>query len=429
MKPVRAAISHALGSSGVEQVVAGPGSALGSVYDVSGLAAATIGAAASEIAALLAETSAVDHEVVVDQRLASMWFGTTVTPIDFELPPLWDPVAGDYQCADGWIRLHTNAPHHRQAAMGVLGTPPVREVVADEVRRWTGAELEATIVSHHGCAAQMRSVAEWKRHPQGRAVGAEPLIDWSGDPAPWAPNRSDRPLDGLRVLDLTRVLAGPACTRFLAGWGASVLRIDPPGWDEPGLVPDMTLGKRCARLDLRAERDRFEWLLGEAHVVVHGYRPGALAGLGYERFDGVVDVALDAYGWTGPWARRRGFDSLVQMSAGLAAEGMRAYRADRPAPLPVQALDHATGYLMAAAAIRALRGGPSRARVSLARTAALLIEHPGDPHATFEPAGSWTTEMTAWGTLHRTAAPVRVGPLRMRWDHPAGPLGSHRPSW
>lgn len=160
-----------------------------------------------------------------------------------------------------------------------------------------------------------------------------------------------RPLAGIKVLDFTRVLAGPVATRFLAGLGADVLRIDPPEWDEPGVVPDVILGKRCARLDLHTAEDRrvFEALLARADIVVHGYRPGAMARLGYDEGErrtinpGLVDVSLCAYGWTGPWAGRRGFDSLVQMSIGIAEAGMRWQQAERPVPLPVQALDHATG--------------------------------------------------------------------------------------
>ena len=161
---------------------------------------------------------------------------------------------------------------------------------------------------------------------------------------------------------MTRVLAGPVATRFLAGFGAEVLRIDLPGWDEPAIVPDVTLGKHCARLDLRQPRDRNTWegLLQAADVLVHGYRPGALAGLGLDAEQrralcpGLVDVSLDAYGWDGPWRGRRGFDSLMQMSCGIAAAGMTMLNRDRPTPLPVQALDHATSYIMAAAAVRGL---------------------------------------------------------------------------
>src|SRR5262249_18273826 len=158
-------------------------------------------------------------------------------------------------------------------------------------------------------------------HPQGQAVAAEPLVRVEATDAAPAPTWTvpeARPLQGVRVLDLTRVLAGPVGTRFLAGFGANVLRIDPLSWAEPGVVPEGTLGKRWAHLDLRADADRatFERLLREADVLVHGYRCDALARLGWpaERRralrPGLVDVALDAYGWNGPWCARRGFDSL-----------------------------------------------------------------------------------------------------------------------
>ena len=199
-----------------------------------------------------------------------------------------------------------------------------------------------------------------------------------------------RPLQGIRVLDLTRILAGPVATRFLAGFGADVLRIDPIGWEEPGTVPEVVLGKRCARLNLKDPADRavLEQLLGQADVMIHGYRPDALARLGLDADrrralnPALVDVSLDAYGWTGPWHGRRGFDSLVQMSTGIADAGMRAAGSDRPVPLPCQAIDHATGYLMATAALRGLTeryasGVGSSARASLARTARVLVAHAG----------------------------------------------------
>ncbi len=317
---------------------------LRSVFAVTDFAAASI-AAASLAAAELIDTRRPAAEVVVDRRLASFWFGQSLAPIGWELPPLWDPIAGDYETREGWIRLHTNAPHHRRAALAVLGMAPTREAVAKAIRAWNGDELETAVVAAGGCAAAMRDLTAWAIHPQGRAVTVEPLISKlpsesgpSGRPAP-----AVRPLEGVRVLDMTRVLAGPVATRFLAGLGAEVLRIDPPDWDEPGLVPEVTLGKRCARLGLRDEEGRtsLETLLRSADVLVHGYRPGALDRLGLDESrraalrPGLIDVSLDAYGWTGPWQRRRGFDSLVQMSSGIAAEGMRWSGSDRPSPLPV----------------------------------------------------------------------------------------------
>ena len=251
-----------------------------------------------------------------------------------------------------------------------------------------------------------------------------------------------RPLAGLKVLDLTRVLAGPVATRFLAGYGADVLRIDPPDWNEPGVIPEVTPGKRCARLDLRQPADRviFEDLLARADVLVHGYRPAVLERLGYgEQFrralnPGLVDVCLDAYGWSGPLAGRRGFDSLVQMSTGIAGHGMRMRGADKPVPLPVQALDHATGYLMAAAALRGLlyRLTDNRAmgaRLSLARTAKLLTDTVAEEGASpLAAAGeadlSAVIEHTEWGMARRLVPPLVVPGAAMAWDSQAASLGS-----
>jgi crotonobetainyl-CoA:carnitine CoA-transferase CaiB-like acyl-CoA transferase len=256
-----------------------------------------------------------------------------------------------------------------------------------------------------------------------------------------------RPLQGVRVLDLTRVIAGPVATRFLAGLGADVLRIDSPTWDESALVADVTLGKRCARLNLRDadDRDRLVDLLRQADVFVHGYRSDALDNLGLdarrrrEIRPGLVDVSLDAYGWTGPWRHRRGFDSLVQMSTGIAEAGMKALSRDRPMPLPVQALDHATGYMLAAAAVRGLRerletGRGFEARTSLARVAELLVSLPVaemGSHIGHPEESDWSNgvEATDFGMAHRLRPQITVTNAPLRWDLPAAKLGSAPPTW
>lgn len=423
--------------------------ALPSVFAVSDLAAASAGAACLAVAELVGARRGGRPRAAVDRRLASFWFGSSIRPQGWSPPPAWDAVAGDYRAADGWIRLHTNAPHHRAAALDVLDVPAERERVREAVAAWSAEALEAAVLERGGCAAAMRDMAAWAAHPQGRAVAADPLLliePGEGGPAPGWTVPAGAPLDGVRVLDMTRVLAGPVATRFLAGFGAAVLRIDPPGWDEPGVVPDMTLGKQCARLDLRQQADRATWegLLAEADVLVHGYRPGALAGLGLdaarrrELRPGLIDVSLDAYGWSGPWQGRRGFDSLVQMSCGIAAAGMDRLRRDRPTPLPVQALDHATGYLMAAAAVRGLTGRlftgvGCTVRASLAGTAALLTRlPPGDPGPLApESPGDLSDgiEATAWGPARRVRPPCEVGGAPMRWSRPATPLGSAAAAW
>ncbi|MBN0978510.1 CoA transferase [Pseudomonas sp. SDM007_2] len=423
--------------------------ALPSAFAVTELACASMGAAGQAVARLLEQQTARLPAVSVDRRLASFWFSNSLRPLGWSVPPLWDPIAGDYACADGWIRLHTNAPHHRAAAERVLGQATQRTAMALKVARWNAGELEQAIVDEAGCAAQMRTWRQWQVHPQGLAVNQEPLVarerfDAAGK-THWLGNVA-RPLAGVKVLDLTRVLAGPVASRFLAGLGADVLRIDAPDWNEPGVVPEMTLGKRCARLDLKNANDRklFENLLRDADILLHGYRADALEQLGYHATalqqiaPGLIDVSLNAYGWSGPWRNRRGFDSLVQMSSGIAHAGMQCKQMDQPVPLPVQALDHATGYLMAASAIQAFAqrlssGHGASARLSLARTAKLLVEAgQGKQPALREeqPADQGLlVEQTAWGPAHRLLAPVTITGTPLQWDLPAGELGAHRAQW
>ena len=426
--PVRAAVDGTAG--------------LASPFAVGALAAAAVAAFADAVADLSGARSA-----SVYRDRAAGWFRSALRPDGWAPPPPWDPVAGDYAGADGWIRLHTNAPHHRVAALRVLGVPAERDAVAAAVRGRPVAELEADVVAAGGCAARMRTAADWAASPEGLAVAAEPLIDVRpGDEgrAPAAGVDPRRPLAGVRVLDLTRVLAGPVATRALAGVGATVLRIDPPGWDEPGVVPDVTLGKRAARLDARtpAGRARLHELLADADVLVHGYRRGALEHLGLGEDErrrirpGLVDVSLDAYGWTGPWSGRRGFDSLVQMSTGIAEAGMRDAHAAKPVPLPVQALDHATGWLMAAAVVALLRdaapaGRGGSARLSLARTAAALRAMPGPDVASpvGAPAGEATPIATPWGPAAVAPPPFEVDGVGFRFDAGPAPLGSDEPVW
>ncbi|MYH57691.1 MAG: acyl-CoA transferase [Boseongicola sp. SB0675_bin_26] len=412
-----------------------------SVVDVSGLALAAMSAAAQQLAALVGAA-----EVSIDRRRTELWCGMTLKPEGWALPEAWDPVAGNYRTRDGWIRLHTNVPRHLSAALRVLGADADRDAVAHRVLSWNRLDLERAIVEAGGVAAAMNGLSDWAAHPQGRAVATEPLIHWHEGPGA----KSRLPafaasLDGLRVLDLTRVLAGPVATRFLAGFGASVLRIDPPHWREDGLEPEVTLGKACASLDLNEANDRarFESLLSEAHVFVHGYRPGALDRLGYcesrrrEINPDIIDVSLSAFGWTGPWRKRRGFDTVVQVNSGLAQEGMKRLGADRPVQLPIQALDHATGYLMAAAALCALRlqradGRARSARLSLARTAHLLISNGvRDPIASTssETCVTELTEMTHWGPARRVAFPVALDGRGPVWQRQAAPFRSAKADW
>ncbi|MEM6050303.1 CoA transferase [Erwinia sp. P7711] len=424
------------------------GERFSSLYPVTELAGTSM-ALAMQAAAELVHNS---RQMEVDTRLASRWFQQSFMPINRSAPALWDPLAGDYATRDGWIRLHTNAPHHRAAMESVLGKHADRASLAKAVRQWDKTALEEAVIAAKGCAAEMRSVSEWQAHPQGRAVQGEALIAQGVEQEAAAPRwrlLPARPLLGVRVLDLTRIIAGPVATRFLAGLGADVLRLDPHGWQEPTLEEEITLGKRCARLDLTssAGRSQFEALIAEADVLVHSYRADALSGLGYDSetlqtlSPGLIDVSLNAWGWKGPWRNRRGFDSLVQMGCGIADSGRLWKMSDAPCPLPVQALDHATGYLMAAAVLEGLRqrrlnNTGFTARLSLARTACLLMENPLPD--TEQPQGlgpaqphdnNVETEITRWGIGYRLRSPVWLPGTPLAWSRSATPLGSAQPHW
>jgi hypothetical protein len=314
-------------------------------------------------------------------------------PAGWERPAVWDPIAGDYRAADGWVRLHTNYASHRAAALGALGVEP--EDVAAAVLARSALDVESAVVARGGCAAAMQTVRFPEPVVLGHGAGSG---TWSGR-------------DRLRVLDLTRVIAGPECTRFLAAaLGADILRIDPPGFDEvPALLPETTAGKRCAFLDIGSAR--FDELLRDADVVVCGLRPDSVDVTRWRAINPSLVIArLDAYGWTDrAWRTRRGFDSLVQMTTGIAARGQAVYGTDRPTPLPAQALDHGAGFALAAGVCRAITTLRARGEVidvfaSLVGAAneltAFEVDDPhvgiaGWPDALYEPV------TTAWGPGRR----------------------------
>jgi len=301
-------------------------------------------------------------------------------------------------------------------------------------------------VAAGGCAAAMRTEAQWAAHPAGQVTrGERPVALQGARTVPdialtvLAQPADALPLAGIRVLDLTRVIAGPVATRYLAAYGADVLRIDPPGFDEvPALLPETTAGKHCAALDLASaiDRRRFTELVAEAHAVFCGLRPDALHKLGFGPGGlhvinpAIVVVMHDAYGWAGPWSHRRGFDSLVQMSTGIADAGARSAGREAPTPLPCQALDHGTGHLLAAGACRALTrlvrvGKTSDVRGSLVGAANVLKSV-----AAVAPRAELSVEAvpkvrvtTAFGAMHRIPLAGHIDVMEPRFTIDAGPLG------
>jgi hypothetical protein len=436
--------------------ILGEAGGLPSIYAVDVFATAVVAAATAAVAEHLAVRSGEPprrFEVHRQHVAAAFRSERYLRPEGWQLPAVWDPIAGDYAAADGWVRIHTNYTHHRDAALRALGAGASRDEVARAVGLRAAEDVEASVVHEGGAAAKLRTQAEWAAHPQGRAVAAEPLVAslsspiGSGTRSFAEPAAGEAPLAGIRVLDLTRVIAGPVCTRVLAAYGAEVLRIDPPGFAEvPALLPDTTAGKRRAAVDLRSEtgREVFQRLVASADLLVCGYRSGALdrLGLGVERLrawnPGLGVMLLDAYGWSGPWRERRGFDSLVQMTTGIAAPGGEATSPRAPTPLPAQALDHGSGYLLAAAACRALTERcradvATVSRVSLARVALFLVGlgTDGDPHAPeITNVDPWCERAeSSYGPLQRVRCPGRIEGITPRWDWPGGPLGVDAPVW
>jgi hypothetical protein len=370
-------------------------------------------------------------------------------------PDPWSPISGFYETGDGrWIQLHCNFPHHRDGVLAVLDCENDREAVASVIATWDGAVLESALAEAQMCAGLVRRPAEWSALPHAKAVADLPLIeiDRIGDSPPEPYGDGARPLSGVRVLDLTRVIAGPVCGRTLAEHGAEVLRIAAPHLPSvPSLVMDTGHGKRSAFLDLRCaeDQDRLRGLVRDADVFSQSYRPNTLASRGFGPEDlaalrpGIVCVTLSAFGHEGPWRNRRGFDSLVQTVSGIAHEGGNGDGDGAPPRhLPAQALDYVGGYLgslgaMIALARRAREGGSYRVRVSLAQTGRWITElgrtesDARDLHEqTREDAADFGTETdTPFGRLWHMAPVVQLSETPPRWVKPAVPLGTHEPVW
>ena len=369
------------------------------------------------------------------------------------------PLSRFWPAADGWVRTHGNYPWHREALLRALGSRDDPDAVAAVIAGRGAREVEDLVTGAGGVAAAVRTEAEWRAEPAGQAVAAARLVEgclhrfaaWDGvfsiDGAP--PRRREAgalPASGIRVLDLTRVIAGPVATRFLAALGADVLRLDPPHRPElPQQTYDGLLGKRSALLDLgtRDGAARLHELLAGADVLVHGYRPHALDRFGLtpaalaERHPGLVVVSLSAWGRTGPWGGRRGFDSIVQAASGIAVA--ESPDGERPGALPCQLLDHGTGYLCAATVLRALArqasgGGTLFRELSLARTGHWLLSQPRSDTKAAAAAdrdpGPWlTTIASADGPVTVVRPAGRLDEQGLDWPPTLTTYGSDPPAW
>jgi crotonobetainyl-CoA:carnitine CoA-transferase CaiB-like acyl-CoA transferase len=368
-------------------------------------------------------------------------------------PPAWDAIAGIYKTRDRrFVRLHTNFPHHRNAVCKVLNCKPERDEVQAALMQWDGEAFETTAYAAGGVVALMRPHDEWSALPHAKRLAELPLISIEkiGDAAPKPWPKGDRPLAGIRVLDLSRVIAGPVAGRTLAAHGADVLLISGPDLPAiPWLTIDTGRGKLTSFVELKSEQGRggLRDLLATADIFSQGYRPRALAALGFSPEDaatinpGIVYVSLSAYGHGGPWAERRGFDSLVQTATGFNHAEGQAAGTDGPKELPAQMLDHATGYLMAfgammAKARQAREGGSWHVRVSLAQTGRWLwnLGRVADGLNASDLTGELVTPFieevaSGFGPLRSVTHSAILSKTSAFWARPAMPLGSHPPAW
>ncbi|MBN8986853.1 MAG: CoA transferase [Rhizobiales bacterium] len=413
---------------------------------------AASGLAAAEIWKLRSGQS---QEVAVDMRHAVVECRSEryLRVDDKPPPPAWDAIAGVYKTRDArFVRLHTNFRHHRDAVCKVLNCKPERDDVQAALMQWDGEAFETAAYAGGCVVSMMRSHDEWSATPHAKALAELPLIviEKIGDAAPKPWPKGGRPLAGIRVLDLSRVIAGPVAGRTLAAHGADVLLISGPDLPAiPWLTIDTGRGKLTSFVELKSAqgREMFRGLLAEADILSQGYRPSAIAGLGFSAEEaarispGVVYVTLSAYGHAGPWAARRGFDSLVQTSTGFNHAEGQAAGIDGPKELPAQMLDHATGYFMAfgammAKARQAREGGSWHVRVSLAQTGRWLwnLGRIADGMKTEDLKEETVMPLiedapSGFGALRSVRHSALLSKTPAYWARPAMPLGSHPPQW
>lgn len=422
--------------------------------------AATLAATGLAAAELWAMRSGRQQPVSVDlrQAAASLRSGHYMKLGDGEVSTRRNSIMGVYPTKDGrWSYLHCNFPNHRAAALSVLGVAEDRDAVAKAVLNWNALDLEEAIIAAKGAGGMVRTHAEWAKHPQSAAIASLPLLEIIriGDAPPEPLPQGKRPLSGIRVLDLTRVLAGPTCARTLAEHGADVLKITAPHLPNLGYQEfDTGHGKLSAHLDLRQVSDVavLKGLVRDADVFSQGYRPGTLGsrGLSPEELTalrpGLVYVSLCAFSHAGPWASRRGFDTVVQTVSGITSRQAEVVPGKTPGPqfYPVSAIDYCTGYLMAFGAMEALRrraieGGSWLVRISLAQVGKWIVDlgEVSETAARDAPAEFTPEELERWsmvsdtpsGKLRHLRPVVGLPETQPFWSRPSVPLGYNRPEW
>ncbi|HEU4644021.1 MAG TPA: CoA transferase [Burkholderiales bacterium] len=444
----QAALRELLRIAGIggEAEIRGADPVLKTPYRVGTAGAAALAATGIAVADLWKLRGGRDQRVAVDLGAAAASLKSTAYLRIDGRPPraLWDLFSLFYAVREGRrVRFHTNYPHHRAAALSVLGAGEDVEAAKKAAAAWDGLALEEAIHGAGGCAALVRSAEEWAAHPHSAAVAGQPLLEIEriGDAPPMPLPKAGRPLSGVRVLDLTRVLAGPTAAKTLAEHGAEVLKITAAHLPDSGEIDiDTGVGKLSAQLDLReaAGVETLRKLVREADIFSQSYRPGTLAERGFSPQElaklrpGIVYVSLSAWGLTGPWKARRGFDSIVQCVSGMAhVQG----GGGKPQLLPCSAIDYVSGYLMAfgamvALARRAKEGGSWRVRVALARVGKWIVDRGMvDPSGAVEPAVETMETQSPAGVITHLKPVVQMSETPTFWTRPPVPLGYHRAEW
>ena len=415
-----------------------PGNGLPSGLPINALACGSVAAAGLSGMALRG-----GPQVVVDPRQVSVAFrNDQLSSINGAPVEGFAPLSGFFAARDGWVRTHANYDHHRQRLLEALGLSEsaTRDDLAEVIGGMRAKAVEDKVSTAEGMAVRVRSADEWRRSRPGRAsaklplIGREQVNESGPKEAPYRP----------KVLDLTRVIAGPVATQTLGYLGADVLRVDSPHLAEPeGHYTLVSGDKRSTLLDLTAAADRraFDELLAQADVLVTGYRPGALDDLALspdalaQSHPSLVVATLSAWGTDGPWGERRGFDSLVQAASGIALH--ESPDGERPGVLPAQVLDHATGYLLAAGILSALRaraftGGTWRVSTALAAAAHWLLSAPGpdkEPaHLVDEPEAYQDVVRGTSGLIVSSRPPFTLGD-QTSFNRLGGGFGADGPRW
>jgi crotonobetainyl-CoA:carnitine CoA-transferase CaiB-like acyl-CoA transferase len=442
------------------EITGGSDPVLPTPFRIGAAGAAALAATGLAAADLWEMRSGRRQNVAVDlrQAVASLRSGHYLQVNGVKVRNERNEVMGMYPAKNGrWSYLHANFPNHRAAALRVLGCEENRAAVRQAVANWDALELEEAIIAAGGAGGMVRSMAEWKQHPQAAAIASLPLMEIVkiSDAPPEKLPAGDRPLSGVRVLDLTRVLAGPTCARTLAEHGADVLKISASHIaSRDDQEYDTGHGKLSARLDLRqpAQLDTLRGLVREADVFSQGYRPETLSNRGLSPEElaklrpGLVYVSLCAFSHKGPWASRRGFDTVVQNVSGITTRQGELFPGDEPGPqfYPVSAIDYLTGYLMAfgamvALARRAKEGGSWLVRISLAQTGRWLIDRGEVPEAALKdvPKEFPQADLDRWsidshapaGRLRHLGPTVQLSDTKPYWARPSVPLGYNQPVW